>query len=283
MVETSPSTSRSRPTAGAGLFRGTADYYSRYRPAYPPALFTDLLARAGSGGRLLDLGCGTGEITLPLHTHFAEVHAVDPEPDMIARARAKATTIGADTITWQLAAAEELDPAPVDLITIGSAFHWFDRPLVAARARRWLNPGGHIAICGNTTVWTSTQHWQHRTVEVIDTWLGRPSRPATSTARPETEATRHLGHAEILTDAGFTDVTEHQFPTPTVWTIDELIGYLWSTSIMAPLRADPDTGAEFETELRHQLRPFAPAGRLHETITHYYILTRNPDRMPRQQ
>ncbi len=50
------------------LYRGTASFYDRYRPPYPDALLEELTRRSGvSGtGRLLDIACGTGQISLPL-------------------------------------------------------------------------------------------------------------------------------------------------------------------------------------------------------------------------
>ena len=55
------------PATGAGLFAGTAEYYARFRPPYPPALLDAIIDRfrLDESGRLLDLGCGTGEITVP--------------------------------------------------------------------------------------------------------------------------------------------------------------------------------------------------------------------------
>lgn len=59
-----------------GLFTGTASYYARYRPGYPPDMFTTLEHRLGLDGtqRVLDLGCGTGQIAVglaPLVAHVA--------------------------------------------------------------------------------------------------------------------------------------------------------------------------------------------------------------------
>jgi SAM-dependent methyltransferase len=51
------------------LFRGTAGYYDRFRAPYPQALIDDLAGRPGPGagpggaGRLLDLACGTGQLS----------------------------------------------------------------------------------------------------------------------------------------------------------------------------------------------------------------------------
>src|ERR1044071_349544 len=67
-------------------FKGTAWYYARSRPGYPAELIARLAERAGldSTGRLLDLGCGTGPLAVPLAPYVDEVVAVDREPEMLA-------------------------------------------------------------------------------------------------------------------------------------------------------------------------------------------------------
>ena len=81
----------------ADLYRGTAAAYERYRLPYPAAMTADLVrsAQVSGRGRLLDLACGTGQLAFPLRGWFAEVWAVDQEPDMVEVVRAKAATAGA--------------------------------------------------------------------------------------------------------------------------------------------------------------------------------------------
>ena len=49
-------------------FDQAADLYDRARPGYPPALFEDLaeLTGVGAGSRVLEIGPGTAQATLPL-------------------------------------------------------------------------------------------------------------------------------------------------------------------------------------------------------------------------
>jgi hypothetical protein len=52
------------------LYQGTAGYYDRFRVPYPPDLIDDLADRAGAdgAGRLLDLACGTGQLSFALRS-----------------------------------------------------------------------------------------------------------------------------------------------------------------------------------------------------------------------
>jgi 2-polyprenyl-3-methyl-5-hydroxy-6-metoxy-1,4-benzoquinol methylase len=70
-------------------FTGTAAFYSRYRPQYPPEAFAVLREkfRLTSSSRVLDLGCGPGHLALPLAAMVGRVYAVDPNEEMMAEAR----------------------------------------------------------------------------------------------------------------------------------------------------------------------------------------------------
>ncbi|HKD96022.1 MAG TPA: methyltransferase domain-containing protein, partial [Micromonosporaceae bacterium] len=70
-------------------FGQDAELYDQCRPTYPPQLFTDLAALADLGprARVLEIGCGTGQATLPLAQLGCHVVAMDLSPDMAAIAR----------------------------------------------------------------------------------------------------------------------------------------------------------------------------------------------------
>src|SRR5262249_20057671 len=97
------------PSFAVDLYRGTAEYYDRFRLPYPRALTDDLLDRAQPSrqGRLLDLACGTGQLAFALQNAFAETWAVDQEPDMIRLVKAKAGRSG-HSVRPIISGAEEL-------------------------------------------------------------------------------------------------------------------------------------------------------------------------------
>jgi hypothetical protein len=87
-----------------------------------------------------------------------------------------------DNVSWRCMRAEELpaDLPPVDVITFAQSFHWMDRPLVAAAARRILAPGGalvHVSAMTHRGVATGEQDppWDAITA-LIETYLG-PKQP----------------------------------------------------------------------------------------------------------
>ncbi len=62
------------------VFNGFAGEYDRHRPTYPDALVDEACAVAGigNGDRVLEIGCGTGQLTRSLLARGLRVSAVEP-------------------------------------------------------------------------------------------------------------------------------------------------------------------------------------------------------------
>src|SRR5205809_6735923 len=73
-------------------FADTVAYYDRYRLGYPDRLIARVGGLAGlqPGDSVLDLGCGTGMLAASFARAGMAVTAMDPEPQMLARARSGA-------------------------------------------------------------------------------------------------------------------------------------------------------------------------------------------------
>ena len=105
------------------------------------------LAEAGElVGRVLDVGCGTGEQVMLAATHGAEAMGVDIAELAIQRAREKAEERGIHA-TFQVADAMHLDRLgrQFDVITDSGLFHVFsddERPAFVTSLRSVLRPGG---------------------------------------------------------------------------------------------------------------------------------------------
>jgi protein-L-isoaspartate O-methyltransferase len=80
----------------AGFDRAAEDY-QRTRPVCPPQLFDDLIELAGleAGGRVAEIGCGTGQATVPLAERGLAVTAVELGPQLAAVARRRLTAFPA--------------------------------------------------------------------------------------------------------------------------------------------------------------------------------------------
>jgi ubiquinone/menaquinone biosynthesis C-methylase UbiE len=115
----------------------------------------DALAEAAvrsPGARVLEIGCGTGAVTEKLIARGARVTAVDQNPEMVERARARVAHPQSDAITFVERTASEIDAFPegtFDAVVASlslSEMSQRERAFVLECARRALCPGGVIAI-----------------------------------------------------------------------------------------------------------------------------------------
>ena len=263
------------------LYLGSAPFYARGRPPYAPGL-PDALARAlplDGHGRLLDVGCGPGIVTLLLAPLVAEAVGVDADAAMLTEAARRATAAGIANARWVRARAEHLPfgPGTVRLATFAQSFHWVDRPRVAAAVLILLEPGGAF-------------------VHISDAKDARPAPPAGPHPTPPYAAIRELirrylgpvrragqgslphgtpgDEATVLSRAGFTRPQHLRLPAagPLIRTTDDLVAWVWSHSGSAP-HLFADRRAAFETDLRRLLPDASPTDRFadHPSDTEVFI------------
>lgn len=117
---------------GKNWFDRGGQAYAQFRPEYPAELAEVLASLAPTTDLAVDVGCGNGQLTVQLASHFDAVIGVDPSADQIANARLHGR------VRYVQAPAENL-PVPkrrAGLITAAQAAHWFDRPAFYNEVRR---------------------------------------------------------------------------------------------------------------------------------------------------
>lgn len=135
-------------------FEQVPELYDRARPTYPEALFDDLAELAGlaEGARLLEVGCGTGQATVPLARRGYSLVCVELGAGLAAAARRKLAgfanveVVNANFETW------EPTDAGFDAVVAFTAFHWIDPELRYAKAARLLRDDGSLALAGSLHV-----------------------------------------------------------------------------------------------------------------------------------
>lgn len=128
------------------LFDDVATLYDATRQSYPIEIVERMLATAGleAGDSVLEIGCGTGQLTRQLAGRDLEVIAIDLGAAMIAAAN---RSIPDPTVTFRVAAFEDFEPAcSYQLVVSATAFHWLDPDVAWAKVARLLNPTGWLAI-----------------------------------------------------------------------------------------------------------------------------------------
>lgn len=137
-------------------FDGAASLYDEVRPGYPEGLFDDVVSLSGipSGSRILEVGCGTGQATLPFARRGYEILCVELGEHLAELARRNLA--GYPEVEVRVDAFEEypLPESRFDLVVSATAFHWLDPALAYPKVARSLKPGGTIALFWNEHVRT---------------------------------------------------------------------------------------------------------------------------------
>ncbi|MFO7650054.1 MAG: class I SAM-dependent methyltransferase [bacterium] len=213
-------------------FDSIAGVYDRVRPRYPEQLFDELVRLCGvdSGARVLEIGPGTGQATLPLARRGLVVVGVELAPRMARLCRANlrdfpsVTVHAADFEHWPV------EPASFDLVLSASAFHWLSPRTAFGRAAAALRPGGSIALLWHFRVTPSTP--LQRELDAVYAELGlKPWR-----GRPPEERTRRQREA-ILNSGRFGPVTIRRYPSGRDYTTDDYVALLRTMSDHAILPA----------------------------------------------
>jgi SAM-dependent methyltransferase len=250
------------------LFQGAAEYYARYRPKRPKALFDFLVARFALDrtSRVLDLGCGTGNASFPLAPFVGEVVAMDPDPDMIGVARDLASAQGLRNVRLLQAGSEDLTAGlgRFRLVVMGESFHWMNRDRVLRDLHPLVGQDGGIALIGPAHGFVFIGEgppkpkapWEQVAENVVTKYAGKRRRhPSSNPEEPR--------HELAIARSQFRIAEYHEFASERYFEAADVIGLLYSLS--GNLRAQ--LGAcipEFEAELMTELLKLSPNGRFVE-------------------
>ena len=145
-----------------GRFAATVALYEELRPPYPPTFFREVAQqlRLTHGQALIDLGTGPGLLALGFSPYVGRIVGVDPEPAMIAAARAAASR-ASQAITLIESKTENLsgDIGSFDVVTIGRALHWMDREATLARFDTLVAPNGMVLVCSSHSALDGANPW----------------------------------------------------------------------------------------------------------------------------
>jgi ubiquinone/menaquinone biosynthesis C-methylase UbiE len=129
------------------LFDEIPEEYDRVRPSYPDELVDRACSIAGlsAGSQVVEVGCGTGKLTVALAARGLHVDAVDPGRNLVEVARRR---VASSPVRFHVGRFEdvELPAGAFEAVFSATAFHWVDPDVSWTKAARLLRPGGVIAL-----------------------------------------------------------------------------------------------------------------------------------------
>jgi ubiquinone/menaquinone biosynthesis C-methylase UbiE len=140
------------PTSGAReygkVFDEVATEYDRNRPMYPDELVDQAcqVAGIGAGDRVLEIGCGSGQLTRSLAARGLHVTALEPGKNLMALARQNLE--GAGAVEFINARFEDASCPHEHFRAVfsASALHWVDPKVSWRKIADVLVPGGTLAL-----------------------------------------------------------------------------------------------------------------------------------------
>ncbi len=236
---------RNRLRAG---FDKAAEDYDRTRPVCPAQVFDDLMRLAGlaPGDRAVEIGCGTGQATVPLAQRGLAITALELGAELAAVARRRLAGFpSVDVVTTSFESWEPQD-APFDAVVAFNSLHWIHPQLRYSKPFGLLEPGGAMVVGGclwaqpadADRFWTDAQD-DYRAVG----YQGGPPPP------PEQIGPQHF---PVEAAAFFEEVASLRYPFQVGYSAEDYLANLATQSGTHAL--GEARSAEFMTRVRDRLQ-----------------------------
>ena len=174
-----------------------SEAYDRYRPGYPADLADDVEFLAGlpPGGRILEIGCGTGQLTRSFSRRGYSIVALEPGPRLAERTRQNFAASGDVQVIGSTLEAWEPGAERFDLVMSGQSFHFLEPAGRFGRVADVLNDTGALAVVWNYRMPGDTvaYHAVHAAIKRHAPGFGLDQRHLDTLFEDEVEASGHFG------------------------------------------------------------------------------------------
>lgn len=206
------------------VFDDVAHEYDAVRPGYPAALIEDIVALAAlpPGGRILEIGPGTGQATLPFAQRGYQMICVELGKHLAALAAQKCAPFPNVRIIRSAWKDWQPDSAPFDLVMSATVWHWLPRETSYAKATRVLADTGALATFSNEHPFPATGFFadvQRVYRQVVPEW----SDPSTA---PPLAVSVEKRRAEIDSTQLFEPVQVRRYPCSHTYSAHEYVRLL---------------------------------------------------------
>lgn len=216
-----------------------AAQYDRARPGYPADVFAELFAYAqlGEGGRIFEIGSGSGQATLPLARQGYAIDCVELGADMAALARERLSAFPEVSVQHADFDTMTLPKQRYDLALSATAFHWLDANTRFERVYSLLKPGAALALFWHLPVLTARSREYFEALQAIYQRVAPAL--ARDFARPPPPEQAQTDYEQlILASALFQDLAIHKYYVATAY---DAAGYCDLLGTFSDHRALPAT------------------------------------------
>jgi SAM-dependent methyltransferase len=214
------------PNALTRQFDDAAQLYDEVRPRYPEELIEHIIAVASlpAQGRIFEVGCGTGQMTLPFARRGYAIVAIDQGERLAALAAQHCQPYPQVRVVACAFEAWQDMPGSYDLFLAASAIHWIEPRYSIARAAELLKPGGTIALVGTADRSQGSAFWQ-ATEPIYHQY-----NPVDSSAKLQPRWPAEVYRQTLCTSGQFVDLQELRHAWTRRYSGEEYIKLLWTRS-----------------------------------------------------
>ncbi len=253
------------------IFSGTYEYYMKYRPGIPKKVINKIIKafKVTREDRILDIGCGTGQVALVMDGKCREMICIDSASGMLKEAK-KALKKPKSKITWLNYSSDELgklkNKGLFKVATMCRAFHWVNQDQVLEDLNDMIEQNGGVAIFGDGSFWTGKEEWQLTVKKVVQKYLGEERRAGKKKFKQSTETWE-----EIISRSAFSHIYQQKVKVKRNWDVESIIGWLFSSSFASPDHFGKHIQS-FKDEIKHELLMLNPKGVFTENAVFSIIL-----------
>lgn len=214
-------------------FDRVAALYNQYRVGYPPDVVAKIIdwGHICLGSRVLEVGCGTGQLTRPLLEHGAHVDAVELGQSLAGLARLNLAAYSQLSITVARFEEWALPSSPFDAVVCATSYHWLDRKVRAQRCAQALRAGGSLVVVYPHYVSGEHLSFFEDTQQYYVKW-GLSTAPYFRLPNASQVPTKYQDIDEC---PDFSTVERHYIPKTRTFTRDEYVGLLQTDSLILAL------------------------------------------------
>jgi SAM-dependent methyltransferase len=228
-------------------FDEVADAYNTYRPS-PPVQVVDAVVTGASlrtGSRVLEIGCGAGQLSVPLAERGVELTAVELGPHLAALARENLARFPNVCVEVGAFEAWPLPAQKFDAVVCANAFHWLDPEIRLSKSAQALCPDGSLVLLHVHHARGGTPGFFEDTQPYYMDW-GLSEDPF---FQPPTPAEVPTMYEELDEDHEFRAVERRRFEIPMRYSTTSYVGWLRTDSLVNSL--DAQSGRGFLADIEH--------------------------------